>query len=454
MILSARRKEDFIHMPRKPKVNRRGKNEGSVYRRQDGKWVGQVNVGYRPDNGKPIRKYTYADNREDAAHWVALTLSTNLEKDVSIVPEDLILKDFLHNWLTTFKVHEVCSRTMELYYYSERHHIVPALGNAPLDSLTPLKVQTFLYQLQAEKHLSQRTISLIRGTLIQMYDHAIEMGLAQNNPARNTKLPRQPRRAGEGAGKALSIAQREAILKAAESDPIMLPAITTLMFTGMRVGELLALQWKHIDFRAKTIFIQQSVTRELTFDDEGKTAAMTDALGATKTRTSQRVLQAPDIVVARLRQWMRYVAALKGGLNALTPEGFVFLSTRTMGMRTYSGFRASYRHFLERNGFGGEGLNLHRYRHTYASMLLEQEINPKIVQKLLGHRDVSTTLGVYSHVVPEVFSGVTAAVNDASKNLLAGTYTPKMTADQVRLQLQQLDPLLAEEAEPGFSSRF
>lgn len=441
-------------MPRKPKVTRRGKNEGSVYRRKDGKWVGQVTVGYKPDDGKPIRKYTYTNTREEAARWIALTLATNLEKDAVIVPEDLILKGFLHNWLTTFKVHEVCSRTMELYYYSERHHIVPALGSVPLDSLTPLKVQTFLYQLQAEKHLSQRTISLIRGTLIQMYDYAIEMGLAQNNPARNAKLPRQPRRAGEGTGKAISITQREAILKAAESDPIMLPAITMLMFTGMRVGEMLALQWKHIDFQAKTIAIRQSVTRELTFDAEGKTATMADALGATKTRTSQRVLQAPDIVLARLREWMRYVSTLKGGLNVLTPEGFVFLSTRTMGMRTYSGFRASYRHFLERNGFGREGLNLHRYRHTYASMLLEQEINPKIVQKLLGHRDVSTTLGVYSHVVPEVFAGVTAAVNDASKNLLAGTYAPKRSAEQVRLQLQQLDPLLGEDTETGFPSRF
>lgn len=421
-------------MPRKQKVTRRGKNEGSVYRRKDGKWVGQVTVGYKPDNGKPIRKYTYTNTREEAAHWVALMAS--VEKGAVAVPEDLILKDFLHNWLTTFKVHEVCSRTMELYYYSERHPIIPALGSVSLDALTPLKVQTFLYQLQAEKHLSQRTISLIRGTLIQVYDYAIEMGLTQNNPARNTKLPRQPRRAGEGTGKAISIAQRETILKAAANNPIMCPAITTLMFTGMRVGELLALQWKHIDFKAKTISIQQSVTRELTFDAQGRTATMADALGATKTRTSQRVLQAPDIVLDRLREWMRYVSTLKGGLNALTPEGFVFLSTRTMGMRTYSGFRASYRHFLERNGFGREGLNLHRYRHTYASMLLEQEINPKIVQKLLGHRDVSTTLGVYSHVVPEVFSGVTVAVNDASKNLLAGTYTPKRNAEQVRLQLQ------------------
>ena len=434
-------------MPRKSKTSRRGKNEGSVYRRKDGKWVGQVTVGYRPDNGKPIRKYTYADTREEAAHWVAVTLATNVEKENHVLPEDLILKDFLHKWLTMFKAHEVSSRTMELYYYSERTHIVPALGHIPLDSLTPVKIQTFLYQLQMEKQLSQRTLSLIRGTLIQMYDYAVEMGLTQNNPARSARLPRQPKTVDSENGKAIPIAQREALLKAAEEDPIMCPIITTLMLTGMRIGELLALQWKHIDFDAKTISIRQSLTRELIFDAEGRTEKMTDALGTTKTRTSRRVLQAPDLVLERLREWMLYVAKLKGGMDVLTPDGFVFISTRTMGMRTYSGFRASYRNFLKRNRFDGEGLNLHRFRHTYASMLLEQEINPKIVQKLLGHRDVSTTLGVYTHVVPEVFYGVTATVNEASRQLAAGTYTPKMSAEQVRRQLQQLGPLLSDDTE-------
>jgi len=148
-------------MPRKPKVTRRGKNEGSVYRRKDGKWVGQVTVGYRPDNGKPIRKYTYASTREEAARWVAATVVTTQEQDADIPSDELVIKDFLHNWLTTFKVHEVCSRTMELYYSSERLHIDPALGEVPLDGLTTLKIQTFLYQLQAEKHLSVRTLSLI-----------------------------------------------------------------------------------------------------------------------------------------------------------------------------------------------------------------------------------------------------------------------------------------------------
>ena len=87
-----------------------------MYRRKDGKWVGQVTVGYRPDNGKPVRKYTYADAREEAAHWVAVTLATNVETERHILPEDLILKDFLHKWLIMFKAHEVSSRTMELYY--------------------------------------------------------------------------------------------------------------------------------------------------------------------------------------------------------------------------------------------------------------------------------------------------------------------------------------------------
>ena len=434
-------------MPRKTKVTRRGKNEGSVYQRKDGRWVGQVTVGYREDNGKPIRRYTYQATREEAARWVALQVATELDRAGSVRSGELLLRNFLHNWLATFKVHEVCSRTMALYYDAERLHIAPALGDLPLGEVTPLKIQTFLYQLQAEKRLSQRTISLNKSVLVQMYDYAMELGLVDSNPARNAKLPRQSRKIDDGDSKVIPIAQREQLLKAAESDPILCPILTLLMLTGMRIGEALALQWKHVDFQNRTISIQQSLTRELEFDGEGRTKKTAAALGVTKTRCSRRVIQAPDLVLQRLREWMRYLSKRKGGLEALVPEGFVFCSTRTMGMRTYSGFRASFRHFLERNGFGDQHLNLHRFRHTYASMLLEQEISPKVVQKLLGHRDVSTTLGVYSHVVPEVFTGVTAVVNTASEQLLAGTYAPRQGRERVLAQLRQLDPLLENDGE-------
>ena len=219
------------------------------------------------------------------------------------------------------------------------------------------------------------------------------------------------------------------------------------MLTGMRIGEALALQWKHVDFQKRTITIQQFLTRELEFDREGRTQKTATALGVTKTRCPRRVLKVPDLVFQRLREWMRYVSKRKGGLEVLVLEGIVFVSTRTMGLRTYSGFRASFRHFLERNGLGDQRLNLHRFRHTYASMLLEQEVNPKVAQKLLGHRDVSTTLGVYTHVVPEVFEEVTAVMNAASEQLMAGTYAPKQSRERVLAQLRQLDPLLTGDEE-------
>ena len=190
--------------PSKPKTTRRGKNEGSVYRRKDGKWVGQVTVGYHPDISKPIRKYTYANTREEAAHWIALTLVSETSKAAPSLVSELLLKDFLHRWLTTFKTYEVCSRTKELYYSCERLHIVPALGDIPVAELTASRIQTFLYYLQAEKQLSHRTTSLARSILIQLYDYAVEMSLAPINPARSTKLPRQPQRP-ESEEKVISI---------------------------------------------------------------------------------------------------------------------------------------------------------------------------------------------------------------------------------------------------------
>ncbi len=81
-------------------------------------------------------------------------------------------------------------------------------------------------------------------------------------------------------------------------------------------------------------------------------------------------------------------------------------------MRTYTGFRSSYYHFLDRNHFSHEGMNLHAYRHTCTTMLLESGIEPKLIQQQLGHSSITTTLNIYSHVSQQLLS--TAA--DALEN--------------------------------------
>ena len=103
-----------------------------------------------------------------------------------------------------------------------------------------------------------------------------------------------------------------------------------------------------------------------------------------------------------MREWMKYVTGMKGGLKMLVPEGFIFFSTRTMGMRTYSGFRAGYRHFLERNGFNSERMNLHRFRHSYAVAAIKSGDDIKTVQGNLGHATESFTLDIYGHVTDQM----------------------------------------------------
>ncbi len=78
-------------------------------------------------------------------------------------------------------------------------------------------------------------------------------------------------------------------------------------------------------------------------------------------------------------------------------------------------------------------------------MPLEQNVNPKIVQRLLAHRDISTTLGVYTHVVPEIYRGVTAIVNEVSRQFSTCTYKPRASVDLVKEQLVAMDQSLLNE---------
>ena len=114
-------------------------------------------------------------------------------------------------------------------------------------------------------------------------------------------------------------------------------------------------------------------------------------------------------VLTRWRAALPYHMRAEPDHDILAKSAVVF--PNDMGkMRTYDGFRTTYRRFMSENGLGA--YTLHSYRHTFATMLLEKGVNPKVVQELLGHRDIETTLGIYSHVLPEVFEGVTGVVGE------------------------------------------
>ena len=174
----------------------------------------------------------------------------------------------------------------------------------------------------------------------------------------------------------------------------------------------MALTWGQVDFQSNTITIDRAISFVCDYDDEGKLTSRKTIVSDTKTQCSMRKMKVSPVVMDVLKEWREFLPnhmhkSVKH--DALASDCVVF--PNNMGqMRTYNGFRSTYRRFMTEKNLGD--YPLHCYRHTFATMLLEQGVNPKVVQKLLGHSEIETTLGVYSHVLPEVFDGAAVTIGE------------------------------------------
>ena len=409
-------------MPAKQqRQKRRGNGEGSIYQRPDGKWCGQVLLGYSPKTGKANRKTFYGKTRIEVARKV-----TQLTGQVfsGIAPLDtgtMSLSQFISDYLWNFKKPTIADSTFSWYLDIANVYIVPKLGRYLIKDITPNLIQRFINALSKE-NLSHRTIKASRDLLNQLFKHAVDTRMLAYNPVSPTKLPKQ-RRNGDLSGKEVKVvpqADREKIMAVAQHDPRMKLALTVLMMTGMRTGEFLALRWKDIDFENQTIYIQNAITKENTYDDNGEITKKTTIIGDTKTACSVRKISVPHNVLEVIKQWRDglpgYITKTCQ-IDVLAPDAIIFPTERGK-LRTYNGFRTTYRRFMDENSL--HAYPLHTYRHTFATMLLEENVNPKIVQELLGHRDVETTLNTYSHVLPESLNQVATLLETLYKNTQPG----------------------------------
>jgi len=396
-------------MPRKTKkTTRRGNKEGSIYKRKDGKWCGQVLVGYS-ELGKPVRKTFYGATREEVAQKVSEATHKVFSGELS--PSAVVectVENLVREYLWTFKKPTISDVTFEWYLNLCNTHVIPEIGTVELGTVTPVFLQKLLNRLYEEKQLSLRSVKAVRDILNQAFTHAVELKITTTNPVLGTKTPKASREkpAKDENAKVISKDDRAQILQAAENDLRMKTALTVLMFTGMRVGEFLALPWKNVDLENGVITINQALTLKCEYSEDGKIKSRQTVIGDTKTHGSNRSFKVAPIVMDVLRQWRKALPEHMRGAVAtdiLASDAVVFPNDRGE-MRTYNGFRTTYRRFMAENNLGE--YTLHSYRHTFATMLLESSVNPRIVQKMLGHADIETTLGTYSHVLPEVYDGV------------------------------------------------
>jgi integrase len=360
-------------------MGKRANQEGSVYKRKDGRWVASIVL----ENGK--RKSIYCKTQQEAIKAVR---KANQDKDQGIIfpTEDQSLSAFLTNWLQDTVRQRVRERTHIRYRQLIELQVLPVLGNIKLQKLSPQHLQK-LYNQKLEEGYAPQTVKHIHRVLHRALKDALRWQLVSRNVCDAVDAPRVPRKEMQ----VLTGDQAQQLLEAAKGDPLEALYVLALT-TGMRQGELLGLKWEDVDITLGTVQVRRTIAR---LPRKGFTVS------EPKSAKSRRKIHLTRLAVEALkRHRIRQSEARLAAGPAWSEQGWVFCNAVGKPIEAGNMIRRSFRPILDKAGL--PAIRFHDLRHSTATLLLSLGIHAKVVQELLGHSQISLTLDTYSHVLPSL----------------------------------------------------
>lgn len=356
--------------------------KGRLEKRSKSSWTIVIEAGRDPATGKRNRIYRAVQGNKTQAKQAMDQIMAELQQGTYVQPDKTTVAEYLERWVKTYCEPNLAESTSTGYSRTIEKHVVPEIGQILLQDLQPMHLQT-LYARILEKGLSSRMAQLTHAILHQALRHAVLWQLLQRNPADAVQAPR-PKKAET---KALTKEEVGRLLAAVKSNRDY-AMIYTAIWTGMRRGELLGLRWADVDLTAGIITVEQG----LVVSKEGL------QLTQPKTRGSRRSIPVPKSVGDVLKQHRKQQLSQRLAAGPAWQDlGLVF--PNESGRPQYPGTFSGRFGYTVRN-LGFSGLRFHDLRHTHASLLLALGIHPKVVQERLGHTVITTTMDIYSHVMP------------------------------------------------------
>ena len=361
---------------------KRTPGEGTVWQDKKGLWRGELTIGYDADGKR--RKKSFSSRDRETLLKKMNDEKHNLNRNIVTVSGDYTVAEWIRFWLENYKSGVVKSKTYDSYEYSLDRHIKNAIGNIKLNKIRTEPIQQ-LYNDMRKRNLSTTTIRITHVTLPQAFDQAIRNQLIHTNPCKATVRPKSEKRKTA----ALTSEQQDAFVRHCSEGSTFHKLFVFLLHTGVRVGEAKALVWDDVDFSDKTVSVNKTASTVINRDEDAETKTKV-VIGSAKTKYGDRTVPM-NMTVERL------LAGMDKGDNP-----FVF-SLQAKTMLADRNILRSFKGLLKKAGLP-DSVRVHDLRHTFATRLLEKNVNPKIVSELLGHASVQVTLDIYSHVMPNVKS--------------------------------------------------
>lgn len=345
---------------------KRGEN---IYKRKDGRWEGRYIRGHSP-SGRAEYGYVYASSYRECRtkRQKCLDACQKAPMKASSLTLDQAAERFLAD-----KQDKLKQSTLARYAYMLEHYILPAFGAILICQLTANQISDFLLRLQ-KGGLSGKSARDV-GVLLKSILRYSAKKLDCTSPGLAVELPAYRR-------KQIDIFYPDEIQRLAQKimDKPTTAGIGILLTlnTGLRLGELCALQYKDIDLRNGVIHITKTAQRIRSGD---RTCLM---VLPPKSDSARRTIPLPGDMAALLK---KIIQSHPNGENYLLTGKSAPMEPRTM--------QYQYRTLLKAAGIPYR--NFHVLRHTYASRCVERGVDVKSLSEMLGHADVRTTLQVYVH---------------------------------------------------------
>ena len=373
---------------------------GSIEKRGKNSYRLTVSEGFDL-NGKPmIHRKTVHGNKKDAEVELAKFV-TEVQNGLIIDGKSLKFSEFTEIWKRDYGSKELAPSTYKRYCRMLETRLLPYFGHFYINKIKPTDIMKFYDLLEKDtqlvrkkgnngsktkKPLSGKTILEHHRLLRAMLHKAVYWQLIVANPAERVQPPkaRKPKR------KSYDDEQTKILLENLEllpsEDTKYKVAIILTVFTGVRLGELMGLEWTDVDFKNGIISINRSSQY---LSDMGVFTKVP------KTESSIREIAIPEFIISLLEEyklWYEEQKAIYDELWMNSDRLFVQADGKPMHPSTISKWFVRYV-----GQIGLPVINFHGLRHTNASLLVAQNIDIAVISARLGHAQISTTLDFYVH---------------------------------------------------------
>lgn len=380
----------------KKKKPRRGRGEGSIrFIERLQKYECRYSVGV-DENGKPIIKNIYAKKKSDALAQMRDDLAA-LGRGTYVDQSEKSLYVYCKEWYELYKEPSLTRSNTKLKYDGSLKRLeISTIANVMLKDLSLELIQKYYNDLKKQGK-SEATIKITHTLINGALEHAEETKKILKNYARKAIIPKTDIE-DEDEIRALTEKQEKMFLEdmAVRSHYYMFALF--MLNTGLRPGEAIALNRPDLIIKGNKVKVAKTYNKD----------AKNKVQNSTKTQSSKRTIPVPKNIIKLMKVYM-LKQKKKGESDPL--------------FQTLNGTRLTPRNVLRQfkaagERIGCEWVNLHTMRHTFASKLFKEGVDIKVISKLLGHKDVSTTYNIYVHFIDNIVDDSVQILNaDIPKNL-------------------------------------